>query len=169
MNILITGGNGYIAKSLYNGLKHKYQITSITRKDFNLTNYEETCKWFKKEYDVVIHTAAIGGTRLQPDTENILQDNLVMYNNLYANKHRFKKLISFGSGAELFNPTSYYGMSKKFIASSIKKTPNFYNLRIFATFDENEMDTRFIKANILKYLNKQPILIHTDKIMDFFI
>lgn len=168
MNILITGGNGYIAKSLYNGLKHKYQITSITRKDFNLTNYEETCKWFKKEYDVVIHTAAIGGTRLQPDTENILQDNLVMYNNLYANKHRFKKLISFGSGAELFNPTSYYGMSKKFIASSIKKTPNFYNLRIFATFDENEMDTRFIKANILKYLNKQPILIHTDKIMDFF-
>jgi nucleoside-diphosphate-sugar epimerase len=28
MNILITGGNGYIAKSLYNRLKDKYQIIS---------------------------------------------------------------------------------------------------------------------------------------------
>jgi len=168
MNILITGGNGYIAKSLYNALKDQYEITPITRKHFDLTDYQETRKWFKTKYDVVIHTAAVGGTRLQPDAETVLQDNLIMYNNLCANKDRFKKLISFGSGAELFNPKSYYGMSKRSIASSIQETPNFYNLRIFATFDENELDTRFIKANILKYLKKQPMIIHTDKIMDFF-
>jgi nucleoside-diphosphate-sugar epimerase len=168
MKVLITGGNGYIAKSLYNALKDQYEITPITRKHFDLTDYRETRKWFKTEYDVVIHTAAVGGTRLQPDAETVLQDNLTMYSNLYANRDKFKKLISFGSGAELFNSKSYYGMSKRSIASSIQETADFYNLRIFATFDENELDTRFIKANILKYLKNQPMLIHTDKIMDFF-
>ncbi len=29
--ILITGGNGYIAKSLYNSLKNSYEITTINR------------------------------------------------------------------------------------------------------------------------------------------
>jgi dTDP-4-dehydrorhamnose reductase len=30
MNLLITGGNGYIAKSLYDSLKNEYNITKIT-------------------------------------------------------------------------------------------------------------------------------------------
>ena len=169
MNILITGGNGYIAKSLKQGLPSNYKITTITRNNFDLTDHYNTCKWFENhQYDVVIHTAAVGGTRLQPDTKSVLDNNLIMYKNLLHNKEKFKRLISFGSGAEIFNPNSYYGISKKTIASSIEQTPNFYNLRIFATFDHNELDTRFIKANILRYINKQPMIIHADKIMDFF-
>lgn len=169
MNILITGGNGYIAKSIYNQLKTKHQITTLTRNNFDLTNYDQTCEWFhEREYDVVIHTAVSGGNRLVPETPEVVQNNLAMYNNLYANKHYFKKLISFGSGAEIFAPNTYYGVSKRTIADSIKDTPNFYNLRIFATFDENELDTRFIKANIKRYIKKEPMIVHTDKIMDFF-
>ena len=45
---------------------------------------------------------------------------------------------------------------------------NFYNIRIFAVFDENELDTRFIKGNIQRYINKEQIIIHQDKFMDFF-
>ena len=47
MNILITGGNGYIAKSLIDKLKHlsTYNITSITREDFDLTNKSHTDKY----------------------------------------------------------------------------------------------------------------------------
>lgn len=169
LKVLITGGNGYIAKRIYNGLKDKYEITTVTRAQFDLTDRIKTDEWFyTQEYDTVIHTAISGGSRLQPETEKVVEDNLAMYNNLYANKHRFKKLISFGSGAEIFNRHSYYGISKLSIADSIERTPNFYNLRIFATFDHNELDTRFIKANILRYINKQPMLIHTNKIMDFF-
>ena len=33
MKILITGGNGYVAKSLYRALSNKYDVVSITRKD----------------------------------------------------------------------------------------------------------------------------------------
>ena len=169
MNILITGGNGYVAKSLYNGLKDKYNITTITRQDFDLTDYNALCEWFRERYfDVVIHTATVGGSRLKQEDDVVVKQNVSMYNNLLANKHHFDKFITFGSGAEFFKQNTPYGTSKNIIAESIKKNNNFYNLRIFATFDHNELDTRFIKANILRYINKQPILIHSDKIMDFF-
>lgn len=169
MKVLITGGNGYIAKSIYNLLKNKYQITTITRSNFDLTDYNQTCEWFnEREYDVVVHTAVSGGSRLKADDSTVIKNNIAMFENLYANKFQFKKLISFGSGAEIFDSNGYYGASKKIIAERIQDISDFYNLRIFATFDENELTTRFIKANILRYIKKEPMIIHTDKIMDFF-
>ena len=169
MNILITGGNGYIAKSLYNKLKDKYNITTITRQNFNLTNYDAVCEWFHERYfDAVIHTAIVGGSRLKAEDQTVLNENLIMYNNLYANKHHFNKLISFGSGAEIFQPDTPYGISKNQIADSIRNTENFYNLRIFGVFDENELATRFIKSNLQRYIRRESMIIHTDKIMDFF-
>ena len=46
--------------------------------------------------------------------------------------------------------------------------PNFLNLRVFAVFDENELDTRFIKSNIIRYIEREDMLVHSDKLMDFF-
>jgi len=172
MKILITGGNGYIAKSLSKGLwrgNSRPDITLITRKDFDLTDREATDKWFQNKYfDVVIHTAIKGGSRLRPDNGDDFYQNLQMFYNLYYNKHRFNKFIHFGSGAELGHPTDPYGLSKKIINELIQPELGFYNLRIFAVFDENELDTRFIKGNIKRYLNKEEIIIHQDKQMDFF-
>jgi len=169
MSILITGGNGYIAKSLYNSLKDKYNVTRITRQDFDLTNSSETLKYFSdKCFDVIIHCAVSGGSRLRPDSWNDMDNNLKMYYNLLNCKGRFKKLIHFGSGAETNAPESPYGLSKKVIANSILKQDNFYNIKIFGVFDENELDTRLIKGNIKRYINKESIVIHQDKFMDFF-
>jgi len=169
LNILITGGNGYIAKSLFESLKFNYDVTSITRKDFDLCDKELTKSWFRnKRFDVVIHTAIVGGSRLVSDDCGIVYKNLSMYYNLLDEKDKFKKFISFGSGAEIFQPTTPYGISKNIIADSIRNTDNFYNLRIFGVFDENELETRFIKSNIIRYLKKEPMIIHSDKVMDFF-
>ena len=169
MKILITGGNGYIAKSLYSKFKDKYKVKVITRQTFDLTNGDLMREWFRGQYfDVVIHTAIKGGSRLYVDDDTIIKDNLAMHNNLLANKTQYDKFISFGSGAELFMPDTPYGISKKIIATSILNSENCYNLRIFGVFDENELTTRFIKSNILRYLKKEPMLIHTNKIMDFF-
>ena len=168
MDILITGGNGYIAKALYDNLKHKHNITTITRQNFDLCSYDATCEWFNERYfDIILHTAILGGSRLQQDDSVVLQQNLAMYNNLLVNKHHFKKLISFGSGAEIFMGDTPYGTSKNKIAESIQNIEDFYNLRIFGVFDENELITRFIKANMLRYIKKEPIIIHANKIMDF--
>jgi UDP-glucose 4-epimerase len=169
MKILITGGNGYIAKSLYNSLKDKYDITCITRQDFDLTNSSETLKYFSNKYfDVIIHCAVSGGSRLRSDSWNDMDNNLKMYYNLLNCSDRFEKLIHFGSGAETNAPESPYGLSKRVIANSILEQKNFYNIKIFGVFDENELDTRFIKGNIKRYINKESMIIHQDKFMDFF-
>jgi GDP-L-fucose synthase len=169
MRILITGGNGYIAKNLYNGLKEKYDITLITRKNFDLTDSFETSKYFYDKYfDVVIHCAVSGGSRLKPDTSEDLDNNLKMYYNLLSCKDKFRKCLHFGSGAEIHAQNTPYGLSKHVIRQSLLDKDNFHNLRIFAVFDENELDTRFIKSNIKKYINKEPIIIHQNKLMDFF-
>jgi GDP-L-fucose synthase len=61
-----------------------------------------------------------------------------------------------------------YGFSKRIIAESMKSKDNYYNLRIRAVFDENELDTRFIKGNLLRYMNHEPMVIHQNRYMDFF-
>ena len=169
MNILITGGTGYIAKNLYEGLKDKHNVTTISRDDFDLTNRNLTDNFFKEKYfDVVLHTAIAGGSRLRKDTEDVLDQNLMMYYNLLANESKYKKFINIGSGAETFAQQEPYGLSKHVVNYSMKNKTNFHNVRIFAVFDENELASRFIKASVLKYLNDQPIEIHQDKLMDFF-
>jgi GDP-L-fucose synthase len=169
MNILITGANGYIAKSLYNALKDKHSVMIISRNNFDLTNREATDNFFKHRlFDVVIHCAVNGGSRLKEERWKDMDDNLKMYYNILANKDNFNKLIHFGSGAEFMSKDTPYGLSKKVIANSISEQDNFYNLRIYAVFDENELDTRFIKANIKRYIDKTPIQIHQDKYMSFF-
>lgn len=169
LKILITGGNGYIAKRLHENLSVVYDVTSVTRSDFDLTDYNKTCEWFsKKTYDVVIHTAINGGSRLQRDDDFVFEQNVAMFNNLVVNKHSFSKLITFGSGAELFHGATPYANSKREISKRIFDYPNFYNLRIFGVFDENELATRFIKSNLQRYIRRESMIIHTDKIMDFF-
>jgi nucleoside-diphosphate-sugar epimerase len=169
MKILITGGNGYIAQSIYNALKNEHNITLITRQDFDLVDTKATNNWFQDKYfDIVIHTAIVGGNRLNPEDETIIKSNLQMWRNLLQNQSNFSRLIQFGSGAEIYAQDTPYGLSKHVIAESIKDKPNFTNIRIFAVFDKNELDRRFIKSNIQRYINKEPIIIHQDKYMDFF-
>ena len=98
----------------------------------------------------------------------MMDSNLQMYYNLLQNKKHFSKLIQFGSGAEFFQSDKPYGLSKRIISKSIEDHDQFYNLRIYAVFDELELDRRFIKSNIERYINKETIQIHQDKYMSFF-
>jgi GDP-L-fucose synthase len=167
MNILITGANGYIGKSLFNALKNEHNVTPLRREDVDLINPTSVDKFFYGKYfDVVIHCAVSGGKRTDIDDSDTLDNNLKMYYNLLSCGDHFNKFIYFGSGAEEHN--TFYGLSKKAISKSIQNKDNFYNLRIFAVFDENELDTRFIKTNIKKYINGKPIEIFRNRQMDFF-
>jgi GDP-L-fucose synthase len=169
MKILITGGNGYIAKSLYSYLYSKYDITLVTRNDFDLTNREEVQHYFKDKYfDIVIHTAVKGGSRLNIfEGPDVILANLLMYDNLIHCRDKFDKLIHFGSGAEEEANTPY-GFSKHIVNQLMKLDPKSINIKIYAVFDKNELNTRFIKSNILRYINRENMVIHQDKQMDFF-
>jgi nucleoside-diphosphate-sugar epimerase len=172
MNILLTGSNGYIGSNIIRYLGNIYNITTINRQTFDLRNYEHTKQWFSGlnsniYFDAVIHTAIVGGNRLRSDDSSILDDNIRMYLNLLNHRHYFKKFINIGSGAERTMSDSFYGLSKKIISSSISDKLNFYNLRIYAVFDDRENIRRFIKSNIQRYLNKENLVIHQNKFMDF--
>lgn len=171
MKILLTGSNGYIAKKIASFFEQRYKIYSISRQDFDLTSPYFTKKFFQNYkpnfFDCVIHTAITGGNRLKKESYDDLCGNLKMFNNLLVNKNKFKKLINLGSGAETYGLDTYYGLSKKIISKIIEETSNFYNLRIFSVFDEDEDERRFIKSNLKRYINKENIVIYEDKYMDF--
>lgn len=169
MNILITGGNGYIGRSLYEGLKNLHVVTRIGRKEVDLTHAGSLKRFFQDKYfDVLIHCAVVGGHRLKEDSWKVCDENLMMYYNLLQYRDYYSKMIHFGSGAELYYTEEPYGFSKSVIRNSILNTKGFYNIRIFGVFDENELDTRFIKANMNRYLKGKSMIIHTDKAMDMY-
>jgi GDP-L-fucose synthase len=169
MRILITGAGGFLGQALYKGLKDKYDVTPVTRRDFDLSNSIETRIYMRDRYfDLVLHTAVSGGNRLEVDSSRDMDVNLTMYYKLVDNKLSYGKLISFGSGAELYMTNSPYGFSKQVIAKSIEGMDNFYNIRLFNVFDETEMNTRFIKSCIQRYIDKEDMEIHQHKKMDFF-
>jgi UDP-glucose 4-epimerase len=167
MKILITGANGYIGKTLNKAFKDKYNVTLITREIVDMCDSNKLKEFFNGKYfDIVIHCAVKGGGRLDVNDSSVLDTNLKIYYNLIDNESHFNKLIYFGSGAE--KQDTFYGLSKKVINESIKNKDKLYNVRILNVFDENELDYKFIKSNIKKYMNNQDIEIFQNKYMDFF-
>lgn len=180
-SILITGSKGYIARNIAKKL-NGYEVTLTNRANLNPLNSDDVDAFFKDKYfDVVLHTAIKGGTRLSPDEPYFVYENCLMHFNILRNNKNYGKYISFGSGAELDRaidinedsnylnplPLDPYGMSKILIAKSGEAFNKFYNIRIFNIFNEDELPSRMIKGNILRYINKEKIIIHQDKYMDF--
>ena len=167
MRILITGTNGYIGKHL--SQVSPYDVTCLHRGICDLTDKEEVDNFFGQfgKFDVVIHCAAIGGSRLVTDEDDVFHDNIQMFLNLVRNKDSFDRLIHFGSGAEKIDKGPY-GFSKRVIANMVEELDNFYNLVIYCLFDENELPTRFIKSCITACLEGNAIEVHGTKKMDFF-
>lgn len=195
IKVLITGGKGFIARNIYEKLHTKYDIYLTTRADFDLTDKEETAKYFSGKYfDVVIHTAIEGGKRLHDDSEKSFVNNVTMFYNLMENNTHFNRIINIGSGAELDKskdvnetsaldvrfPTDYYGMSKNVIARvgrcwgeiynriSPTEYKRFVNVRSFGIFGEDESLERFIRSSVVRCIRGKPIIVNGDKKMDFF-
>jgi nucleoside-diphosphate-sugar epimerase len=186
MKILITGGNGYIAKSIFSHLKNEHEFVLLNRSNSNLLDKNQTIQQLKNiQPDIIIHTATEGGSRNSEDDVSIVYKNLLMFENLMHYRDSVKFIFNIASGAEfdrskeislakeddifLQTPSDYYGFSKNLISKRVRQiNQNIVNFRIFGIFDENENDTRFIKNNINRFKNGLSPEIHTDKYMDFF-
>jgi nucleoside-diphosphate-sugar epimerase len=185
MNVLVTGSKGYIGQSIINSKNKRINYFEGSRQTIDLFNKENIKDFIKKnKIDSIIHCAIEGGSRLKKDDSSVFYNNILIFENLYYCRKLINKFINLASGAEfdretdinlkkeeeIFNcvPKDYYGLSKNIISQKVISVKKFYNLRIFGCFDENELNTRFIKSSIIKSKLNQNIIINEDKKMDFF-
>lgn len=138
--VCVLGAGGFIGKNLLRGT----DWTGVTHRELDLTDPEAARKYFEKHhYDVVVHCAVVGGSRLVPDNGEVFYKNLLMFENVVR---AFKgKILYFSSGAALRGnpPPDPYGMSKWLIDRRIETLPNAYSLRIWGCYGPGELPTRF--------------------------
>lgn len=181
--ILITGGNGNIAKIIRNNLNNIYDIFSPSHSDLDILNYNKLHDYINNiKPDILIHTAILGGRRTKEETGEVIYKNLLMFENIIKCSKNIKMIINFDSAAiydrntDIINrkenelntiPEDYYGFSKYLIYQRSLQYNNIYNFRIFNIFHINEEKDRFIKACFLAKKNNTEFIIHDDKYFDF--
>lgn len=178
MNILITGGSGFIGKNLVEGLKDGYKIFAPGHAQLEVTDSKAVRKYIKKnKIKTVIHTAVKGGDHV---LENILRMFMAIYNNLDL----LDKFINFGSGAQYtktrdlkkvketelgkFIPQDNYGLGKLICSQIAKGNPKVTTLLPFGIFGPGEnYRFKFIANSIVKNLLGFPIKIKQNVIFDY--
>jgi len=187
MRILITGGNGFIARNLFEQLNKDYEVFSLNSKEFDLLDHLKVFNYIKKvKFECVIHAATYDAAPKYSikDPSKVLENNLKMFFNLARCKDYFAKMIYFGSGAEFCRenwlpkmkesyfdqhvPQDQYGFSKYVMAKHAQSSANIYNLRLFAVFGKYEdWRVRFISNACCNAILGLPILINQNTNFDF--
>ena len=146
--VLITGGNGYIARNTIPFLS-EYDLTVLTREKLDLLDSEKVKEFFQdKVFDTVIHTATYGGYRTQKDDPEWVYKNVAMFYNLMNCQYSFKQIINLSSGAQFDRrypiddtrflhhsfPIDPYGLSKNIITKVGRDSNKFKNFIIYNIF-----------------------------------
>lgn len=174
--IFFTGGNGFIGKEVIPLLKKDgYDVVSPSSKELNLTDHQSVKEYFNRngfDYHAIVHAAVIGGRRIKKDNFITYLDNMRIFENIFSYSKYTDRFINIDSGASFFDsgdiPTDPYGFSKYCAARSVNDFERGINLKVFGCFGVHEDDHRFIKTAIKNYIQKKPITIFKDKLMDFF-
>jgi len=185
--ILITGGDGFLARSIAEKLAHKYLIERCNRSVLDLNDSFAVFEFLKQgSFDVVIHTATYDAAPKNSlkDTGLVLENNLNMFFNLARCKELYGKMLYFVSGAEFsreywvsqmsesyfdkYVPKDQYGFSKYVMAKYAATTNNIFNLRLFGVFGEyDDWRYRFIPNICCHALMDMPVKVHQNARVDF--
>jgi nucleoside-diphosphate-sugar epimerase len=160
MRVCVLGSNGFIGSNLLRGT----DWIGVTRQQLDLTIQKDVDKFFENsKFDVVIHCAVVGGSRLQPDTGEVFYKNLLMFENVVRNL-KGTRLIYFSSGAAKRGdpPSDPYGFSKWLIDKRIATLDNVYSLCIWGCYGKDELPSRFSAA-----CKQGHVLIQRDRYFDF--
>jgi nucleoside-diphosphate-sugar epimerase len=158
--IFLTGGSGFLGRSILEKLSKKYEICAPTREELNLIQSDRLKSWMKgKKFDWIINCAVNGGRRTKRDTSEDLYNNVASLDNLLNFVKDDCKLITFSSGAEFYKQNDFYGFSKKICTCIIKNKNNVKNLRVYNLFGELGMKDSFVYSTIKKALKKENIII----------
>ena len=190
MRILITGGNGFIARNVREQLCHKHDIDAPTRQELDLLDSNQVKNYLgSHQYDVIVHAANYDAvpSHYNKDPNKVLENNLRMFFNLENYRHD-EYLINLGSGAEYSRdcwqpmmkedyfgkciPKDPYGLSK-FICAKLTDHSDInesmiINLRLFAVFGKYEdWRVRYLSNAICRNIFGLPIKINQNRKFDF--
>lgn len=185
MNILLTGGSGFIGKNISAYFSGKYHLLAPSHVELNLLDDNMVRHFFEKQnIDVVIHSAVKPGHRNTEDMNELFYSNTRMYYNLAQHSKRYSKMIVLGSGAiydtrqDLHKasedsyknsiPIDEHGFCKYICARDIEHMDNIIELRLFGVFGKYEdYAIRFISNAICKTLFGLPITIKQNRKFDY--
>ncbi|MCL6588766.1 MAG: NAD(P)-dependent oxidoreductase [Firmicutes bacterium] len=187
MKILITGGNGFIARSLFEDFQNKYEVVSLNRQGLDLLDSGKVFDCIKRNnFDAVIHTATYDAAPAfsTKDPAKVLENNLRMFFNVARCRDYFGKMIYFGSGAEFnrenwvpgmredyfdqYVPVDQYGFSKYVMTKYTVLNDGIYNLRLFGVFGKyDDWRYRFIPNNCLRAALDLPLTINRNVRFDY--
>ncbi len=191
LNILITGGNGFIGKNLIEYLnvdKEKYSLFYPYHGTLELLDTKKVAEFIdSNNIDIIVHCASIGGSRktaYDAGRSDIVSKNLRVFFNLVQSLKKAKHMIHLGSGAEYdirhykprmeedyfdtYVPADDYGFSKYVCSQGIMNSEKIVNLRLFGVFGKYEdYEFKFISNAIVKNLFNLPITINQNVYFDY--
>jgi len=186
VEILVTGGSGFIGRNLVEHLSASHVVLAPTHGELELTDDRAVDEWFKAhDVDVVVHGAVRPGHRAAADPTRQLWSNLRMFFNIMRNGDRFRRLVFLSSGAVYDTrgplvrvtedhlgasvPEDEHGLSKYAIAKYLEalgftSRPEVVELRLFGVFGKYEdYGIRFISNAICRSLCGLPITLSQDR------
>jgi len=187
MKILITGGDGFIARNLFEQLNNAYTVIAPDSKALNLLDSSKVCEYIKTgRFDVIIHAATYDAAPKHSikDRSKVLENNLRMFFNIARCKNYFDKMIYFGSGAEFDRehwtpkmseacfdrhvPADQYGYSKYLMTRYALAGNSIFNVRLFGVFGKyDDWRTRFIPNACCHAVLGLPIRIDQNRFCDY--
>lgn len=191
--ILITGGSGFIARSVYESLSNAYfnplerNIYCLSRQDLDILDQDEVAKFLDShQFDVIINGATYDPVPdfSTKDPSRTLEMNLKMFFNIVRCKDSFGKMIHFGTGAEagienrkpLMSesyfceniPVRQYDLAKHIMTQYTYKYDNIFNLRLFGLYGKfDDWRYRFISNACCKAALGLDINIKSNKSIDY--
>lgn len=191
--ILITGGSGFIARSVYEHLSNCYfyplenNVLSLTRKSLDVLDSGAVAKFLdENQFDVVINAATYDPVPdfSTKDSSRTLEMNLKMFFNIVRCKDSFGKMIHFGTGAEFCSehreplvkessihdriPVRQYDLAKHIMTEYTYRYDNIYNLRLFGLYGKfDDWRYRFISNACCKVALNRDITIKSNRRIDY--
>ena len=185
MNILLTGGSGFIGKNILEQMRDRYTFLAPGHRELDLLDENHVEAFFRShEVDVVVHSAVKPGHRNAKNPVNLFYEDSRMFFNLARCSRFYRKMIVLSSGAaydirndlskvgeDYFGrhvPADEHGFFRYVSGRYIELAENIIELRIFSIFGKYEdYAIRFISNAICKAVYDLPITLRQNRLFDY--